>query len=104
MASGSRPKFLLFPPLVLDEIQTQHLFVNSIGTVRPPDITLPYHQIIFVNIFFAFAWGFGIEKGRGFLVIFGGLRSWEIKHDKSSKNSEENSEKNSGENSGRKFE
>ena len=54
-------------------------------------VTLPLLQKHFVDFFFELAWEFCIEKGRGFLVIFGELFlvsvSWETKHENSSKNS-----------------
>ena len=33
-------------------------------------VTLPALQKTFVDLCFTFAWGFGVEKWRGFLVIF----------------------------------
>ena len=67
--------------------------------------TLPALQKHFeIFFFFVFAWGFGIEKGQGFLVHF----LWSPFPGKQSAQNPQkfwgNSEENSGENSGRKFE
>ena len=67
-------------------------------------LTLPALQKSFVNLFVVFAWGFGIEKLRGFLLIFSGLHFLGDKARKILENVGEISEENSGENSGRKFE
>ena len=64
---------------------------------------MPALQKHFVNIFFVFAWEFCIEKRRGFLVIFSGLRFSRNEARKLLEKFGENSEQNSGRNSGRKF-
>ena len=67
-------------------------------------ITLPALQKHFVNIFFVVAWEFCIDKGRGFLGIFSGLRFLGNKARKLLEKFGENSEQNSGGNSRTKFE
>ena len=66
-------------------------FPNCVQT-----FTLPALQKTFVDSFFELAWEFCIEKWRGFLVIFSGLRlsvSHEMKHENSSKKSGRNRSK-----------
>ena len=67
-------------------------------------LTLPALQKKFVNIFCVFAWEFCIEKWRGFLVNFSGLRFPRNEARKIFEKLEENSEQNSGQNSGQNFE
>ena len=77
---------------------------QSIFRINFNFVTLPALQKNFVNIFFVFAWEFCIEKWRGFLVNFSGLRLPRNEARKLLKKFGENSEQNSGKNSGRKFE
>ena len=58
--------------------------------------TLPALQKNFVNIFSVFAWEFCIEKWRGFLVNFSGLRLPRNEARKILEKFGENSEQNSG--------
>ena len=48
---------------------SHYVFLDS-ERCRKRIVTLPALQKNFVNIFFVFTWEFGIEKWRGFLVIF----------------------------------
>ena len=72
----------------------------------PPSLTccLTALQRTIVDFFFEFAWGFGIEKWRGFLVKFLWSPFPRKQSTKSPRIFGENSEHSSEQNSGRKFE
>ena len=68
--------------------------------VSSPKVTLPAHQKTFVDDFFELSWEFCIEKWRGFLVIFSGLRLPRNEARQLLKEFGENPDQNSRQNSG----